>query len=146
MNVGAVEGPTDAPTNAACVKKVLANTEPSTHEGKPALLADAAGVKMTRPVPLICRQPFFKRNKSRTAELGLGCHGSGAAMQSNTCRQHAQTCFRLAIDAGDPEISQQLIAIAGEWLAEAAQTELENLECAMASQFAELGAPIANKH
>jgi hypothetical protein len=67
-------------------------------------------------------------------------------MQSNTCRQRAQTCFRLAIDAGDPEISQQLIAIATEWLAEAAQTEPENLECAMAPQFAELGAPIANKH
>jgi hypothetical protein len=71
-------------------------------------------------------------------------------MQSNTFRQHAKTCFRLAIDAGDPEISQQLIAIAGEWLAEAAQVELENLECASigqhASQFAEPSPPIANKH
>jgi hypothetical protein len=28
----------NAPTNPACVKKVLANTEPSTHEGKAAML------------------------------------------------------------------------------------------------------------
>jgi hypothetical protein len=52
----------------------------------------------------------------------------------NTFRQRAETCFRLAIDAGDPEISQLLIAIAGEWLAEAAQAELGNLECASIKQ------------
>jgi hypothetical protein len=55
-------------------------------------------------------------------------------MKFKTCRQHAATCFRLAIDAGDPEISQQLVAIAGEWLAQAAQAELENLERSSISQ------------
>jgi hypothetical protein len=74
-------------------------------------------------------------------------------MQSSTFRQHAKTCFRLAIGAGDPEISQQLIAIAGEWLTKAAKAELENLDCTsirqhpvMASRFVEPGPPIANKH
>jgi len=47
-------------------------------------------------------------------------------MQPNTFRQHAATCFRLAIDAGDPAISQQLIAIAGVWLAKAARAEHED--------------------
>jgi hypothetical protein len=72
-------------------------------------------------------------------------------MQSNTCRQHAETCFRLGIDAGDPENSQQLIAIAAEWLAEAAQAALENFEWATAMvpktpEFAKPGPPIANRH
>jgi hypothetical protein len=49
-------------------------------------------------------------------------------MQSNIFRQRAETCFRLAIDAGDPEMSQQLIAVAREWLAEAAQAELGDCE------------------
>jgi hypothetical protein len=38
---------------------------------------------------------------------------------TKTCRQHAATCFRLAIDAGDPEISMQLFAIAAQWLEQA---------------------------
>jgi hypothetical protein len=74
-------------------------------------------------------------------------------MQSDIFRQHAKTCFRLAIGAGDPEISQQLITIAGEWLAEAAKAGLEDLDCTsikqrlvVASRFVEPGPLIANKH
>jgi hypothetical protein len=39
-------------------------------------------------------------------------------MQTGTARQRAETCLRLALGAGDPQIAQQLIATAAEWLAE----------------------------
>jgi hypothetical protein len=66
-------------------------------------------------------------------------------MQFKTCRQHAATCFRLAIDAGDPEISQKLVAIAGEWLAQAAQAEFENLERSSISPAPGDGLPITRR-
>jgi hypothetical protein len=37
-------------------------------------------------------------------------------MQSETSRQRAQTCLRLALGAGDPQIMRQLIAAAADWI------------------------------
>jgi hypothetical protein len=38
-------------------------------------------------------------------------------MQSETSRQRAETCLRLALGAGDPEMIWQLIHTAADWLA-----------------------------
>jgi hypothetical protein len=40
------------------------------------------------------------------------------------CALYAETCLRLAIGSYDPEITKELFALAGEWLAKAAEAEL----------------------
>ena len=43
-------------------------------------------------------------------------------------RRHAETCLRLAIASSSPDNSKLLIAIAGEWLADAAEAEIEAVD------------------
>jgi hypothetical protein len=49
-------------------------------------------------------------------------------MQTETCRQRAETCLRLALGAGDPLIVQQLIATAADWLIEETSDEARSAD------------------